>query len=142
MSFGRVLSAGLVAGLVNLAVGFGFAHLVGVERFHAILREHNLRAIGQPSDAIPHVLVRLLIGIVVTALFVCLVPRFGAGPRGALAAAAFGWTFLYAYTAWGHVHIGLFPRFWGWLLAGWGIVEMIATAIVGGWVIAGRAFWS
>lgn len=141
MTTGRILAAGLAAGATNLVVGFAFAHFVGVERFQALLREHGLRAIGQPSDAIPHVLVRLLIGLVVTLLFVCVSARFGRGPAGALAAAAFGWSFLYAYTAWGHVHIGLFPLSWGFLLAGWGIVEMLATALVGGWVATGRAFW-
>jgi hypothetical protein len=141
LSAGRVVAAGLAAGAANLVVGFGFAHLVGVEKFQALLRSHNLRAIGEPSDAIPHVLVRLLIGVVVTTLFVCLAPRFGGGPRAAIAAAAFGWTFLYAYTAWGHVHIGLFPLSWGYLLAGWGVLEMIVTALVGGWIATGRGFW-
>ena len=137
----RLLIAGLAAGAANLAVGFGFAHLIGIEKLQAALREHGLRPIGEPSDAIPHTLVRLLTGIVVTLLFASLTPRFGAGPKAALAAAAFGWVFLYAYTAWGRVHIGLFPVSWGFMLAGWGILEMLATAVVGGWIATGRGFW-
>lgn len=142
MTPARFLAAGFAAGAANLLLGFSFAHLVGVERFQELLRSHNLRAIGEPSDALPHLVVRLLLGFGVTALFCCVAARFGAGPRGALVAAAFGWAFVYVYTAWGHVHIGLFPPSWGWGLALWGLVEMTATAFVGAWVTTGRGFWS
>jgi hypothetical protein len=109
----RVGLAGLAAGAVNLVAGFAFAHLVGVGRFQALLRQHGLRAIGEhPADAIAHTAVRLLLGLGVTTLYACLVARFGPGPRAALAAAGFAWAFVYAYTAWGHAHIGLFPRSW------------------------------
>jgi hypothetical protein len=50
---GRLLLAGLAAGIVNLVLGFGFAHLVGIEKLQAVLREHNLRVIGEPADASP-----------------------------------------------------------------------------------------
>lgn len=141
VSAGRLMAAGLAAGAVNLVAGFGFAHMVGVEKLQALLREHGLRPIGEPSDVVPHTLVRLLTGVAVTLLFACLTARFGTGVKAALVAAAFGWVFLYAYTAWGRVHIGLFPLRWGFLLAGWGVVEMLATAIVGGWIATGRGFW-
>jgi hypothetical protein len=139
----RVALAGLVAGAVNLVAGFAFAHLVGVERLQALLRDHGLRPIGEhPADAIPHTAVRLLLGLGVTTLYACLVARFGAGPRAALAAAGFAWAFVYAYTAWGHAHIGLFPRSMAFGLAAWGAVEMTLTALAGAWVATGRTFWS
>lgn len=141
MSAARLFGAGLAAGAANLALGFAFAHFYGVEKLQRVLREHNLRAIGDPRDAIPHTLVRLLLGIGATLLFWALVPRFGASPRAALVAGLFAWGFVYAYTAWGHHHIGLFPTSMAWALGVWGLVEMIATAMVGGWIVAGKGFW-
>ena len=63
--------------MTNLVVGIGFAHTLGVERLQSRLVSHGLRAIGQPSDALPHVMVRLLIGAAVTLLFVCVTPLGG-----------------------------------------------------------------
>jgi hypothetical protein len=137
----RFILAALTAGIVNLVVGIGFAHTLGVERLQAQLVSHGLRAIGQPSDVLPHVLVRLLTGAAVTLLFVCVTPRFPAGPKAALVAGLFAWAFVPLFTAWGHAHIGLFPASWSWALAGFGIIEMMATALAGGWVVTGRRFW-
>ena len=143
MTAGRIVLAGLAAGAVNLVLGFAFAHLSGmVETFQSILRSHGLRVIGQPSDALPHVLVRLLVGVAVTALFAAVAPRFGAGPKGALVAAGFAWAFLYAYHAWGHAHIELFPVPMAVLFATWGAVEITVTTLAGAWIAAGRGFWS
>lgn len=141
MTAGRLAIAGLAAGVTNLVMGFGFAHFVGVERLQALLREHGLRAIGEPADAIPHTIVRLLLGIGATLLFAAVAGRFGEGLRAALVAAFFAWAFVYAYTAWGHAHIGLFPKPLAWALAGWGIVEMTLTTLVGAWIAVGRSFW-
>ena len=142
MTASRFLAAILAAGATNLVLGFSFAHLVGIEQIQGVLRQHGLRVIGEPSDAVPHLIVRLLFGVGVTALYTFLVPRFGAGPRAALVAGLFAWVFVYCYTAWGHAHIGLFPPRLSWALAGWGLVEMTLTALAGGWVAAGRRFWS
>jgi hypothetical protein len=138
----RVAGAGLGAGFTNLVLGIGFAHTVGIERFQAILREHGLRAIGEPADAIPHTIVRLLMGVVTTLLFVCVTSRFGAGPRAALVAGGVAWALSYAYTAWQHAHLGLYPPSWALRIGGWGLLEMTITALVGGWLATGRAFWS
>lgn len=127
-----MLGAGLGAGLVNLVLGFAFAHLMGIEKFQAILTQHGLRAIGQPSDAIPRTIVRVMLGLLVTTLFACLAPRFGGGPRTAIAAGLFAWAFVYAYTAWQHAHLGLYGPSWAWRLAAWRLFEMIATAFAGG----------
>ncbi|MGH7726959.1 MAG: hypothetical protein ACREOU_16165 [Candidatus Eiseniibacteriota bacterium] len=141
MTAARVLGAGLVAAVTNVVVGASLAHAVGVERLQAALRDHGLRVIGQPSDLVPHIVVRMLIGISVTLLFVCLVPRFGARVRTALVTAGFAWAFMAAYTAWGHEHIGLFTRDLALTFAGCGAVELTLTALVGGWVASGRGFW-
>ncbi len=141
MTPARVLGAGLAAGVTNVVVGASLAHVVGVERLQAALRDHSLRVIGEPSDIVPHVVVRLLIGLTVTLLFVGLVPRFGARVRTALVAAAFAWAFMAAYTAWGHEHIGLFTRSLALTFAGCGAVELTVTALVGGWIASGRGFW-
>jgi hypothetical protein len=140
VSAGRFLAAGLVAGIANLVVGFSLAHVVGIQRLQELLLTHGLRAIGQPSDALAHVLVRIGVGVLVTGLFVCLTPRFGIGPRAAFAAAAFAWLSIPVFTAWGHAHIGLFPGSMAWAWAGCGALEMLVTAFVGGWVASGRRF--
>jgi hypothetical protein len=142
MSPGRLILAGIGAGVTNLLLGFGYAHLGAVEKIQAVLREHGLRVIGEPRDAIPHVVVRLLMGLGVTALYAALLPRFGSGPRAALSAAAFAWAFLYAYTAWGHAHIALFTRPMALQLAAWGALELTLTALAGGWLATGNTFWT
>jgi hypothetical protein len=86
--------------------------------------------------------VRLLVGVAVTALFAAVAPRFGSSPRGALAAAGFAWAVVPLFTAWGHAHIGLFTRGQALALAGWGAIEMAGTAFVGAWLLVGRGFWS
>jgi hypothetical protein len=136
-----LIVAGLAAGAANLVLGFAFAHIVGVEKIQSVLRAHDLRVIGQPSDALPHAIVRLLLGVGTTLLFWAVSPRFASPPVAAVTAGLFAWAFVYAYTAWGHHHIGLFPASLSWMLAGWGLVEMIATAFVGGWIATGSGFW-
>lgn len=142
MSAARVAGAGLGAGITNLVLGIGFAHTVGIEEFQAILREHGLRVIGEPADAIPHTIVRVLLGVITTLLFVCVAPRFGAGIKAALVAGGFAWAMVYAYSAWQHTHLGLYSTAWGLRIGGWGLFEMLATAVVGGWLVTGRRFWS
>jgi hypothetical protein len=83
-----------------------------------------------------------LLGLAVTVLFAALVPRFGAGPRSALVAAGFAWAFVYAHSAWAHHHIALFTAGMAWRLAALGLVEMVGTALAGGWAWVGRGFWS
>jgi hypothetical protein len=141
VSPGRLLAAGAAAGLTNLVLGFALAHFMGVARMQAALRAHGLREIGQPSDMLPHIVVRLLTGLGVTLLFAALTPRFGEGPRAALVALVFGWTFLYAYRAWGHAHIGLFTPGMAWSFAAVGAVELALTILVGAWIAVGSNFW-
>jgi hypothetical protein len=141
MKITRFMGAGLGAGAVNLVLGFALAHLVGVETIQTLLRQHGLRVIGEPSDVVPHVVVRLLMGFAVTALFLCVAPRFDSAPLAALVAGAFAWAFVDVFTAWGHAHIGLFPRAVAWSWAGMGLVVTMATAFAGGWLATGSRFW-
>lgn len=138
----RLLFAGFAAGVTNLILGFVLAHLVGVEKVQAALREHGLRVIGEPKDAVPHLVVRILMGFAVTALFLAVAPRFGYGPGAALVAAAFAWAFTPVFSAWGHSHTGLFPPNLAWSWVAVGAVEMLGTAFVGGWIATGKKFWN
>lgn len=142
MTGGRMLGACLAAGLANLVLGFGFAHVVGVERFMAPIRDHGLRVITTPADAAQHVAMRFALGAVTAVLTWALAARCGSGVGAALAAAGFVWALNYAWTAWGRVHIALFPAGLMIGFAAWGIVEAGATAIAAGWVLWGRGFWA
>jgi hypothetical protein len=138
----RVAIAAIVAGAANVVIGASIAQLVGVERLQEALRSHGLRVIGEPSDVLPHVVVRILTGVAVTLLFWALSARFGARVKGALVTALFAWALLYAHTAWGHEHIGLFDASLAWTFAVAGLAELVLTAFVAGWTAAGRAFWA
>jgi hypothetical protein len=137
----RVAIAAAVAGVANVVLGAGIAHGIGVEKLEEALRSHGLRVIGEPSDIVPHVVVRILTGALVALLFAGLAPRFGAGPRGAVVTALFAWALLYAHTAWGYAHIGLFDASLAWTFAIAGLVEIVATAFLAGWVARGNGFW-
>jgi len=142
MTLLRILSAGFAAGVVNVVLGVTFAHFYGIEKLQRVLIDHNLRAIGEPRDAIPHTIVRLLFGVGVVLLFWAITPRFGATPRAAFVAGCFAWASVYVYTAWSNHHIGLFPMPMARALILWGLVEMNLTALAGGWIAAGKAFWT
>jgi len=90
----RLAGAGLAAGAANMILGVTFASVLGVEKFQALLRAHDLRAIGEPGDAIPHTIVRLLLGLGVTLLYWAVLPRVGSTVGAALVAAVFGWAFV------------------------------------------------
>ena len=138
----RIVIAVVGTGIANVVLGASIAHLVGVERLIAALQSHGLRVIGQPSDLVPHVVVRILAGAVVALLFIALVPRYGVRVKGALVTALFAWALLYAHTAWGHHHIELFDASLAWTFAIAGLVEIVLTALVAGWIAAGRGFWT
>lgn len=141
MTIGRWVAAAAAGGFTNLVVGFAMAHLAGIAQLQTELASHGLRRIGEPSDVLPHVTVRLVLGTAVMLLYTLAAARLGPGPRAAWATAALAWLFVPAFTAWGHAHIGLFPTRLAWTFAGSGAVEMLATAFASGWVVTGSRFW-
>ncbi|MDX2031464.1 MAG: hypothetical protein SF339_12385 [Blastocatellia bacterium] len=133
INVGRVLIAGLVAGLV---LNFGEFLLNSV--FLAKEMEADFKRLNLPPPSEMFILravgVTFLLGIVLVFLYAAIRPRFGPGIKTAACAGLIGWFFIYLYAGYLNEAIGFVSVKLYLVSLVWGLVEYLAAAIAGGWM--------
>jgi hypothetical protein len=84
--------------------------------------------IDQPGDVVPHLVQRVLMGVVTAGLYVAVQPRVGKRWQTILVTTLFVWLLAYVRPFWNHVHIGLFTPSLMLKAGSWGLVETALTA--------------
>jgi MFS family permease len=133
MNMKRVVLGGLLAGLViNIGETILNTVVIGTQ-MNAELTRLNLPPMG---GAVIGVFVALcfLLGIAAIWLYAAIRPRFGAGPKTAVMAAALIWFTGYLFPGVTQVAMGMFPAQLMAIALLWGAVEIAIAAVAGAYV--------
>jgi hypothetical protein len=127
---GRVLLAGLVAGLiVNISEGI-LNGVVLAEDWKQAMAALHLPEMGATEIAVFNIM-GFLSGILSIWLYAAVLPRLGSGPKTAAVVALFVWTFGYLFAMAAPLMAGMFPAKLVCLSLIWGLVEMLIALMVG-----------
>lgn len=133
INVGRWILGGVVAGVITWVLE-GVASVLYMDQMSASLAAHNLSMEMSAGVVVSSVVVSLVGGLILVFVYALARARFGPGPRSAVTAALVMWIGGYLLTLMGYSMMGLFPTT---LLVTWGLVglvEMILSALVGGWI--------
>lgn len=126
----RVILGGIAAGVV-INIGETILNLVILAGdMAAAFARLNLPPIGNQAIAV-FTIMGFVVGILTTWLYAAIRPRLGPGPKTALCAGSFVWFFAYFYSGLGMVVMGMFTTRLMAIAVAWGLVEILAAAVVG-----------
>ncbi len=127
---GRVVSAGLVAGLIiNIGETILNVPLAGEELAQA-LQARNLPPVGGGAIAY-FVVMCFLLGILMVWLYAAVRPRLGPGPKTAVIVAVLAWFMTLAWSGGAQVAMGIMPLNLTLFGLVWGLVEFLIASLVG-----------
>jgi len=132
MNVGRVILAGLLAGLVINIGETVLNTVVAGPAMEEALRARNLPPVGGGAIG-GFVFFAFVLGIMTVWLYAAIRPRFGAGPKTAICAGLVVWYFAYFYRSSTMVLMGFFPLKITVLGLVWGLVEIVLASIAGAW---------
>jgi hypothetical protein len=133
INLARVLIGGVVAGLVINIGEYVLNMFVVQAEMDAAIARMNLPPIGGQQIGTFVTLVFAL-GIATIWLYAAIRPRFGPGAGTAACAGATVWFFAYVYPSVGMAAMGMFPMGTIALSLAWGLVEILAGAMLGAWL--------
>jgi len=132
MNLGRVILAGLLAGLV-INIGETLLNtVVAGQAMEAALGARNLPPVAGAQIG-GFVLIAFLLGIFTIWVYAAIRPRFGAGPKTAVIAGLAVWFFAYAYRSAALVLMGFLPLSVTLFGLAWGLVEIVLASVAGAW---------
>lgn len=133
INMGRVLTGGLLAGLVfNIGETILNAGLLA-DTMQEMSQRHNLAEMTGGVIAL-FVVLGFLLGILLVWFYAAVRPRLGAGARTASIIGAAIWFPAYGVPVLGYVVMGMISAGLGVFIAAWGLVELVLSAIAGAWL--------
>jgi hypothetical protein len=133
INVGRVITGGLLAGLViNISETILNVFVVAAD-MEATLKERNLPPVGM-TPIIGFIVFGFLLGIATVWLYAAMRPRLGPGVRTAAITGVVVWLLAYAYSGFGMTFMGFFPAGLMTFALAWGLVEVVVGAVAGAWV--------
>jgi hypothetical protein len=133
INVGRVVLGGLLAGLVINISEYVLNEIVLGPQVMAELTRLNLPPIGGGAVAV-FIALGFALGIVLVWMYAAIRPRFGAGPKTAMCAAATVWFLAYVYSSVSFGAIGIMSI--GLIVTAlvWGLVELLVAGVAGAWL--------
>lgn len=133
INLGRVISGGLLAGLIiNISEYILNVPIFGAE-MEVAMKAHGLPVIGNQAVAV-FLVMGFVLGIATVWLYAAIRPRFGASARTAACAGLTVWSLAYLYPGIGYGMLQLFPMKLMVVGVLWGLVEMVIAAVAGAWL--------
>ncbi len=127
---GRVVAAGLVAGLIiNIGETILNVPLAGEELAQA-LQARNLPPVGGGAIAY-FVVMCFILGILMMWTYAAVRPRLGPGPKTAAIVAALAWFMTLVWSGGAQVAMGIMPLSLTLFGLAWGLVEFLIASLVG-----------
>jgi hypothetical protein len=127
---GRVVSAGLVAGLI-INIGETILNVpLASEELAQALQARNLPPVGGGAIAY-FVVMCFLLGILMVWLYAAVRPRLGPGPKTAIIVAVLAWFMTLVWSGGAQVAIGIMPLQLTLFGLVWGLVEFLIASLVG-----------
>jgi len=133
INMGRVLIGGVVAGLVINVGEFVLNMFVLKTEMEAALARMNLPPVEGAQIGV-FVTLAFVLGIATVWLYAAIRPRFGAGASTAMCAGSTVWFLAYVYPSLGMWVMGMFPTGSMTIALAWGLAEVLAGAVAGGWL--------
>ncbi|HYB95308.1 MAG TPA: hypothetical protein VEC39_10065 [Vicinamibacterales bacterium] len=133
INVGGVLKGGLAAGVIMVISEFILNVPIAGAQMDAELRALNLPPVGPPAITV-FTIVTLLVGIATVWLYAAIRPRFGAGPKTAMAAGLIVWALTYLYSSVFFYMIGTQSLGLVLLTVVWSAIEMMVASAVGGYL--------
>lgn len=131
INMGRVIGAGLTAGLVMNVIGFVVRGLLLGDKWMVATTRLGLTPANQSMARVGFVITDFIFGIMLVWLYAAIRPRFGAGPKTAVIAAVFSWL-IYSCTMGTQVGAGVYHKGIIAYASLGGLVAALAGALVGG----------
>jgi hypothetical protein len=129
---GKVILAGLVAGLVINAGEFVLNAVILASDWEAVMTRLGLPAAFGPTQILAFNVLGFIVGIFTVWLYAAIRPRYGAGPGTAIKAGVATW-FIGSFMASMYpVITGMFPKRLVVIACAWGLAEFVLAALVGG----------
>ena len=129
INMGRVILAGLVAGLVLNIGEFLLNGIVLADQMKTFMTQHNFT---EPKYFIPIAVgLTFVLGIVLVLGYACIRPRLGPGVKTAIMAGLFAWFGIYFYSGIINAVLAGIPTGTMMMVLIWGLVEFSLGAIVG-----------
>jgi hypothetical protein len=127
---GRVVSAGLVAGLIiNVGETILNVPLAG-EAMAQALQARNLPPVGGGAIAY-FIAMCFLLGVLMVWLYAAVRPRLGPGPKTAVVVAVLTWFMTLVWSGGAQVAMGIMPLSLTLFGLVWGLVEFLIASLVG-----------
>src|SRR5262245_1104086 len=125
-----VLVGGLVAGLIiNISESILNVPVLGAQ-MEAALKQRNLPPISGTAIAF-FIIMGFIMGCLLVWLYAAVRPRFGPGPKAAIAVAAIVWLLGYFFSSIGGVLMGFMPAGLTLIALSWGFVELVVASLAG-----------
>jgi len=137
INVGRWIGGGVAAGIVMWLLE-GASSTLTFDDMQTALQAHGLSMEMSPIVWALTIILSLMLGLFVVFFYAVARARFGPGPGTAAIAGIATWVGAYLPSLIGYHMINLYPP---GMLAMWaviGLVEMIAAALVGGWIYRER----
>ena len=122
MNRSRIITGGLLAGLVYCLGGFTLGSLILVDELAEAAARFDVPELGAGGFA-THIALRLLFGFLTVWLYAAVRPRLGAGPATGQVVAIVIWLLSYPLVIGLAAQIGYLPDAALWKVALWGLVE-------------------
>jgi len=138
MNVGRILTGGLLAGLVMNIGEFLLNGVIMGEKWDAAMAEMEMAPMGGGTIGVL-VAVTFLIGIALVWLYAAIRPRFGAGPKTAIIAGFFAWLLLSVMPFVWNQLVPIWPA--NLMMTGlvWSFFEIPIVTVVGAWIYKEKA---
>ena len=133
INYGRVLSGGLLAGVILTAAEFLLTGLFIRDRWLEALERLGVEAPGV-GVTILYVFMTLILGVTIVWLYAAIRPRYGAGPRTAVCAGLLVWFLVWLWGFAGGTIWGFFPGDLVVIVCAWGLVEVVLASLAGAWL--------
>jgi pimeloyl-ACP methyl ester carboxylesterase len=133
INMGRVLIGGLLAGSIINFSEFILNGVLLAEDMNEAMKALNRPPIS-PGMIVWFVLFGFGLGFMLVWVYAAIRPRFGAGIKTAICAAAAVWGLSCLYPNLFMIIIGLFPQSMMVLVTIWGLVEITIAGIAGAWL--------
>jgi hypothetical protein len=127
---GKVVSGGLVAGLIMNISEYILNEPVLGTQMAAIMIERNLPAIGGSAIGV-FVVMTFILGIFTIWLYAAIRPRYGAGVNTAICAGLAVWFTAYLLPSISFQVLGFMPMNMITIVVVWGAVEMMVASVAG-----------
>lgn len=133
MNYSRILIGGLVAGVILNIGEFLLNGVILAKQMEDFFRKCGMTPPGTNAMIIL-VLLTLLMGIFLVAVYAAIRPRCGPGPKTAIGAGLIGWFCIYFYNNAIAAALGMVPTNLFAIAISWGLVEYILAALAGAWL--------